>query len=63
MSQTTHVRVGDPDPNPAERAAAGTEDSCAAEGDWWQCTRPPGHAGDHVAGTGDEVGHVWPPAR
>ena len=50
--------VGDPDPTPND-----TVDVCPSRQPGvyrYLCTWPVGHAGDHVAGTGDEIAAVWP---
>lgn len=55
------VRVGDPDPTPYAATVRGDRRVCqAAEPVWgFLCTRPIGHVGSHIAGTGDEVAAVW----
>lgn len=58
MSERSIYKVGADDPT---RAVDG-ETCDAVGGDFW-CTWQKGHAGDHVAGDGDEVCAVWPNAN
>lgn len=50
---------GDPDPT---RPIPGYCAGISIDGTDLECTRPAGHGGQHVAGTGDRVAGVWPNA-
>ena len=65
-----HIVVGDPDPTPDSSSNVdGHPPRCGF--DWtegtpqtltlrWFCTREPGHPGQHLAGTGENVAAVHP---
>lgn len=50
-----HVKVGDPDPMPAES----NERVCAERYRGYACTRPPAHPGQHIAATPFKVVQTW----